>query len=142
MQVQDLMNSNVISIAPEESASLAARLLNRYNIGALPVCSTGQVLRGILTDRDIVMRCIAAEEDPERTSAGDIMTRDVATVTPEDDVRSAARLMAVKQVRRLPVVEDGKLVGMLSLGDVAQSQRFEMETSKAFSDISANVKRR
>ena len=142
MQVQDLMNSNVISIAPEESASLAARLLNRYNIGALPVCSTGQVLRGILTDRDIVMRCIAAEEDPERTSAGDIMTRDVATVTPEDDVRSAARLMAVKLVRRLPVVEDGKLVGMLSLGDVAQSQRFEMETSKAFSDISANVKRR
>lgn len=142
MQVQDLMNSNVISIAPEESASLAARLLNRYNIGALPVCSAGQVLRGILTDRDIVMRCIAADEDPERTSAGDIMTRDVATVMPEDDVRNAARLMALKQVRRLPVVEDGKLVGMLSLGDMAQSQRFEMETSKAFSDISANVKKR
>lgn len=61
MQVREIMNSNVVSIAPEESASLAARLLNRYNVGALPVCGTGQTLRGILTDRDIVMRCIAAD---------------------------------------------------------------------------------
>lgn len=142
MQVQDIMSSNVISISPEESASLAARLLNRYNIGALPVCSAGQVLQGILTDRDIVMRCIAADEPPERTLVRDIMTRNVIVVPPEDDVRSATRLMAAKQVRRLPVVSEGKLVGMLSLGDMAQSQRFEMEISKAFADISANIRRR
>ncbi|MDD4509843.1 MAG: CBS domain-containing protein [Oscillospiraceae bacterium] len=136
------MNGNVISIAPEESASLAARLLNRYNVGALPVCGAGQILRGILTDRDIVMRCIAADGDPEHTPVKEIMTRNVATVLPEDDVRNAARLMASKQVRRLPVVENGKLVGMLSLGDMAKSQMFDMEASKALSEISANIKRR
>ncbi len=132
----------MISIAPEESASLAARLLNRYNVGALPVCGDGQILRGILTDRDIVMRCIAADGDPEHTPVKEIMTRNVATVLPEDDVRNAARLMASKQVRRLPVVENGKLVGMLSLGDMAKSQMFDMEASKALSEISANIKRR
>ncbi|MGI6498505.1 MAG: CBS domain-containing protein [Oscillospiraceae bacterium] len=136
------MNGNVISIAPEESASLAARLLNRYNVGALPVCSAGQVLRGILTDRDIVMRCIAVDGDPEHTPVKEIMTRNVATVLPEDDVRNAARLMASKQVRRLPVVENGKLLGMLSLGDMAKRQMFDMEASKALSEISANIKRR
>lgn len=136
------MNGNVISIAPEESASLAARLLNRYNVGALPVCGDGQILRGILTDRDIVMRCVAADGDPEHTPVKEIMTRNVATVLPEDDVRNAARLMASKQVRRLPVVENGKLVGMLSLGDMAKSQMFDMEASKALSEISANIKRR
>jgi CBS domain-containing protein len=142
VQVKEIMNGNVISIAPEESASLAARLLNRYNVGALPVCGDGQILRGILTDRDIVMRCIAADGDPEHTPVKEIMTRNVATVLPEDDVRNAARLMASKQVRRLPVVENGKLVGMLSLGDMAKSQMFDMEASKALSEISANIKRR
>ncbi len=142
MQVREIMNSNVVSIAPEESASLAARLLNRYNVGALPVCGTGQTLRGILTDRDIVMRCIAADGDPEHTPVKEIMTRNVATVLPEDDVRNAARLMASKQVRRLPVVENGKLVGMLSLGDMAKSRMFDMEASKALSEISANIRKK
>ena len=142
MQVREIMNSNVITIAPEESASLAARLLNRYNVGALPVCGAEQTLRGILTDRDIIMRCIAADGDPEHTPVKEIMTRNVATVLPEDDVRNAARLMASKQVRRLPVVENGKLVGMLSLGDMAKSRMFDMEASKALSEISANIRKK
>lgn len=70
------------------------------------------------------------------------MTRNVATVLPEDDVRNAARLMASKQVRRLPVVENGKLVGMLSLGDMAKSRMFDMEASKALSEISANIRKK
>ena len=142
MQVREIMNSNVITIAPEESASLAARLLNRYNVGALPVCGAEQTLRGILTDRDIIMRCIAADGDPEHTPVKEIMTRNVATILPEDDVRNAARLMASKQVRRLPVVENGKLVGMLSLGDMAKSRIFDMEASKALSEISANIRKK
>ena len=142
MQVREIMNSNVVSIAPEESASLAARLLNRYNVGALPVCGAEQTLRGILTDRDIIMRCIAADGDPEHTPVKEIMTRNVATILPEDDVRNAARLMASKQVRRLPVVENGKLVGMLSLGDMAKSRIFDMEASKALSEISANIRKK
>ena len=107
MQVRDLMNPSVVSITPGESAALAARLLSRHNVGALPVCSENGTLRGMVTDRDIILRCIAAEEDPAKTPVKDIMTRACAVVAPEDDIREATRLMAVNQVRRLPVLEQG-----------------------------------
>ena len=118
MQVRDLMNPSVVTITPQESASLAARLLSRHNLGALPVCGNDGGLRGIVTDRDIVLRCIAAEDDPAQTQVKDIMTRNCAVVSPDDDAREATRLMAARQVRRLPVLEGGKVVGMVSLGDL------------------------
>lgn len=141
MQVRDLMNPGVVSITPGESAALAARLLSRHNVGSLPVCGEDGNLRGIVTDRDIITRCIAAEEDPAQTPVRDIMTRNCTTVSPDDDPREATRLMAAKQVRRLPVVEKGKVVGMVSLGDLATSHAFDMETSKALSEISEQVKK-
>lgn len=141
MQVKDLMSSGVITITPDENASLAARLLARHNIGALPVCTSEGSLRGILTDRDIVLRCIAAESQPENTLVRDIMTKNVVSVSPEDDLREATRLMASEQIRRLPVVENGAIVGMLSLGDLAKTQMFDMEASKALSEISSNIKK-
>jgi len=141
MQVRDLMNPSVVSVSTTDSASLAARLLSRHNVGALPVCTSDGRLRGIVTDRDIVLRCIAAEEDPAQTPVREIMTRGCYTVGPEDDCRQATRLMAARQVRRLPVVEGGKLVGMLSLGDLSRSHRFDMEASQALSEISENVLR-
>ena len=141
MRVDEFMNPNVVSISPEESAALAARLLSRHNLGSLPVCSEGGNLRGIVTDRDIVLRCVAAEISPESTRVGEIMTKNVVTVTPEDDVREAARIMSSKQVRRLPVVREGRVVGMLSLGDMAKSNRFNIEASKALSEISSNVRK-
>ena len=97
MQVRDFMNPSVVTITPGESAALAARLLARHNLGALPVCGEGGVLRGIVTDRDIVLRCVAAEEDPAQTPVRDIMTRGCAVVSPGDDAREATRLMAVRQ---------------------------------------------
>lgn len=141
MQVRDLMNQSVVSITPAESASLAARLLSRHNLGSLPVCGEDGGLRGIVTDRDIVTRCVAAEEDPEKVQVKDIMTRNCAVVSPDDDVREAARMMAGKQVRRLPVLEGGKVVGMVSLGDLALSQQYQMETGKALSEISEHIHR-
>lgn len=141
MQVRDLMNPSVVSITPTESATLAARLLSRHNVGSLPVCGEDGGLRGIVTDRDIVLRCIAAEEDPAKTQVKDIMSRNCAVVSPEDDVREASRLMATGQVRRLPVLEGGKVVGMVSLGDLAQNHSYGMEASKALSEISENVKK-
>ena len=128
------------AVTPEVEA-LAARLLARHNVGALPVCGPEGNLRGMVTDRDIVLRCVAAEEDPARTRVKDIMTRGCAAVAPDADPREAARLMAEKQVRRLPVVEDGRVVGVVSLGDLARSQRYDMEASKALSEISDNVRR-
>ena len=139
MQVKDLMNPSVITIEPGSSASLAARLISRHNVGSLPVCGDDRRLRGVVTDRDIVLRCIAAEEDPAQTLVRDIMTRSCATVSPQDDCREATRLMALHQVRRLPVVEGGKLVGVISLGDVARSGRFDMEAAQTLCEISENV---
>ena len=139
MQVRDLMNPGVVSITPGESAALAARLLARHNVGSLPVCGEDGRLRGIVTDRDIVTRCIAAEDDPAQTPVRDIMTRNCVSVSPDDDPREATRLMAARQVRRLPVTESGKVVGMVSLGDLATCHAFDMETSKALSEISERV---
>ena len=139
MEVRDLMNPSVVSIEPTSSAALAARLISRHNVGALPVCSQDRRLRGVVTDRDIVLRCVAAEEDPAQTMVRDIMTRNCATVAPGDDCREASRVMSVQQVRRLPVVEDGKVVGMISLGDLARSHRYDMEAAQALSEISENV---
>ena len=141
MQVRDLMSSSVLSIAPGESAALAARLLARHNIGSLPVCGTDGRLRGIVTDRDIVLRCVAAEEDPANTPVREIMSRNCAVVSPEDDAREASRMMAAAQVRRLPVTDGDKVVGMVSLGDLALSQAYNMEASQALADISDNIKR-
>ena len=141
MQVRDLMNPSVVSITPSESASLAARLLSRHNVGSLPVCGEDGGLRGIVTDRDIILRCVAAEEDPLKTQVKDIMTRNCAVVSPDDDAREATRLMAARQVRRLPVLEGGNVVRMVSLGDLAKSHQFDMEASKALSEISDNVKK-
>ena len=140
MHVRELMSPSVVSITPAESAALAARLLSRHNVGALPVCGEDGGLRGIVTDRDIVLRCVAAEEDPVKTQVRDIMSRNCAVVSPEDDIRLAGRLMAAGQVRRLPVVEQGKVIGMISLGDLARTHSCDMEAGKALAEISEQVK--
>ena len=88
-----------------------------------------------------MLRCVAAEEDPSKVPVRDIMSRNCAVVSPNDDAREASRMMAAAQVRRLPVTEEGKVVGMVSLGDLAVSQAYDMEASKALADISDNVKK-
>lgn len=140
LQVRDIMNPHVVSIDPTESAALAARLLARHNVGSLPVCGSGGQLQGMVTDRDIVLRCVAAEEDPRSVPVRSIMSRRPAVVTPEDDVRQAARLMSSQQVRRLPVVDKDRVVGVVSLGDLAKCGRYEMEISRALTDISENIR--
>ena len=142
MEVRELMNPSVVTIEPGASAALAARLLSRHNVGALPVCGADGRLRGMVADRDIILRCIAAEEDPAQTPVRDIMTRGCAWVEPRSDCRQATQLMAQRQVRRLPVVEGGKVVGIVSLADLARSQRFDMEAAQALGEISENIVRR
>lgn len=139
MFVKDLMSPSLITIEPGASAALAARLISRHNVGVLPVCAEDRKLRGVVTDRDIVLRCVAPEEDPAQTPVRDIMTRRCACVSPEEDCEAAARLMSERQVRRLPVVDKGRLVGMISLGDLARSHRYDMEAAQALSEITENV---
>lgn len=139
--VSEIMGTDVVSIDPEESVSLAARLLARHNIGAIPVCTKAGFVRGMVTDRDVVLRCVAREENPKEMAVGEMMSRDVYSVSPQDDVRKAMHLMAQRKVRRLPVVEDGKLTGMISLGDLAQCHGCDMEASRALADISGQLRR-
>ena len=141
MKTNELMSSRVISIHPDEPVSAAARQLRRNNIGALPVCDDSGRLRGMITDRDIVVRCIAADMDPGDTRIREIMSRGVVSVSPNDPVESAARKMAGHQVRRLPVVEGQRLVGILSLCDLARRSGCDMEAAEALSEISSNFRR-
>ncbi len=140
MQIKDVMSRKVISISPEESAAVAARLLAQHNIGALPVCGREGQLRGVLTDRDIVLRCVAAEDDVRTSRVSDLMTRRVVSVHPEDSLEQAAALMADAQVRRLPVEQGGRLVGMLSLADLACLPQEGQDAGAALRRISSNMR--
>ena len=142
MKVCDIMSSKVVSIGPDEPVSAAAKLLKRCNIGALPVCDANRRLRGIVTDRDIVTRCVALEADPAQTRVAEIMSRGVVTATPLDDTGHAARLMSEDRVRRLPVLDEGKLVGMVTLCDLARDANCDMEAAEALTEISSNIKRK
>ena len=135
------MSTNVVCVEPNESAAVAARLLSRFNVGALPVCTKDGRLRGMVTDRDIVLRCVAADDDAQTVKVSDIMTRRIYSVDAQESIQNASALMARRQVRRLPVEEGGKLVGMVSLGDVAKLQDYTTEAAEALSEISMNTKK-
>lgn len=141
MLVSELMSSSVVSISPKDTVLEASRLLDRYNIGALPVCSENGNIHGIITDRDIVTRCLAAERDPSQTMVRDIMSKSVMSVSPNDDVREAGNKMARGRVRRIPVAENGCLIGMITLGDIAGTNDYSMETSATLAEISSNFSR-
>ena len=142
MKVRDIMSEQVVSILQSEPVSAAARLLKQCNVGSLPVCDDKGRLRGMVTDRDIVLRCVASDADPSHTPVSEIMSRGIVTAAPLDDVDVAVRRMGGDQVRRLPVLDDGLLVGMVSLCDLARSSRCEMEASAALSEISSNYRRK
>lgn len=139
MKVKDLMTSPAIGIHPDESVEVAARKLANHNVGALPVCGQRGELCGVVTDRDLVTRCLAANKLPSQTKVREIMTGRVLTVNPDMEAGVAAHLMGRQQVRRLPVVENGRLCGMFSLGDLARVEDGVMDAADALSDISANI---
>ena len=142
MKVSEIMSGRVVSVGMREPVSAAARLLRQFNVGSLPVCDGQRRLRGVVTDRDIVTRCVAVGEDPAETPVSKIMTRGVRTVAPEDELDHAVRVMGEEQIRRLPVVEDGQLVGVVSLCDMARAKSCAMEAGAALTEISANVRRK
>ena len=142
MEVKDVMTKSVVSIHPGESVAVAARTMARYNIGSLPVCGSDGKLCGVVTDRDLVTRCLASQRMPEKTKVEDIMTGRVISAGPDMKVGVAAHLMGREQIRRLPVVENGKLCGMVSLGDLASREESSIDAADALSDISTNVSQR
>jgi CBS domain-containing protein len=120
--VRDAMTENPRSIGVSASVVEAARLMREEHIGSLPITDDEELV-GMITDRDITTRVVAEAADPTMTSVGDASSRDLISVQPDDDLEEAVQLMASHQVRRLPVVEDGRLVGIVAQADIALNFR-------------------
>ena len=116
--VRDAMTEHPRSIGVSASVVEAARLMREQHIGSLPVTEDERLV-GMITDRDITTRVVAESAVPETTSVGDVYSRDLISVEPNSDLEEALRLMARHQVRRLPVVENDRLVGMVAQADIA-----------------------
>jgi CBS domain-containing protein len=129
--VKDVMTAGVVAVRPDASLVEAAQLMRTQNIGDV-VVADGQDVIGVLTDRDIAVRAVADGADPMTVSAQTVCTPDPVTVTPDDLVATAVTLMREHAVRRLPVVENGLPVGMVSLGDLAETE----DPASALADIS------
>ena len=139
MQIKDLMTKDIRSLKIDQTLSDAARLMREVDVGIVPVTGKNGELLGVVTDRDIVIRCIALGKDPASAKIETIMTRDIVTISPETDVSEAARTMSDEKIRRLPVVEGVKLVGMISLGDLAASSKSDTMAGNALEDISTPI---
>ncbi len=139
MNIESIMTKNVRSIHPEEPITAAARLLKRENIGCLPVCDDSGRVSGMVTDRDITLRCVAAGMDPNRTTVSQIMTAGVYTLSPTDSVDTAAETMRKAQVHRIPVTDHGRLCGIVSLGDLTSRCDCGKETMQTITDLSSCV---
>ncbi len=139
MKLREIMTGNVVRINPEESVAVAARTLSHYNVGMLPVCGGDGRLYGVVTDRDLVTRCIAAGQLPESTPVRNVMTTKVVSAPPDMDTVSAAHLMGRQQIRRLPVLENGRLCGMVSLCDLANREETAYDAADALAQISSNI---
>lgn len=139
MKVREIMTTDVATASPDTTLEEIATMMRDEDTGAIPVVEENELI-GVITDRDIVIRCIAEGRKAAEATADDVISENIETVEPDVDVDEAARLMAQKQVRRLPVVENGRLVGMLSLGDIAVKESDET-AGEALESVSKGVKR-
>jgi len=132
--IKDLMTSNPKSCEPSTTVVDAAKVMAQEDVGPVPIVEGGRLV-GLVTDRDLVVRVLAEGKDPSSTTIGEIASADLTTVTPDTDLTEALELMSASQVRRLPVVEDGQLVGIVAQADVARAAD-EEQTGEVVQDIS------
>jgi CBS domain-containing protein len=118
VKVRETMTADVRTVRPTASLAEAARAMREEDVGALPIAEGGELV-GVVTDRDIVVRALSEDVDPHALYVSDVASRELVTVEPEQDLEDALALMARHQVRRVPVVENRHLVGMLAQADAA-----------------------
>ena len=121
MKVKECMCSNVVWATPDTTIQNIAKQMQEAHIGCVAVCDENDKVVGIVTDRDVILRCIASDKDYKQTPVSDIMTTNVHTVDANDNVTDAINYMCNCQVKRIPVVEEGKLKGIITLGDLAKN---------------------
>ncbi|HHY06534.1 MAG TPA: CBS domain-containing protein [Clostridia bacterium] len=136
MKLKEIMTKDVIAVSPDTSVLDVAQIMKDKNIGSVPVCKENMDVAGIITDRDIVLRVVCAEKNPKMIKCEEIMTDKLVVGKTDMEVEAALELMGDVQVRRLPVVENGKLVGFVSLGDLAVNSHFNHGSEEALAEIS------
>ncbi len=134
MKVRDIMTKEVACVAPGDQIERAAQLMKKYDVGSIPVVDNGRVT-GILTDRDIALRSVAQGGGITQTVAS-VMTPDLVVGTPDMDAKEAAKVMGERQIRRLPIVEGGSLVGIVALADISTEPVLQNKAKNALHDIS------
>ena len=135
MKVRELMTGNPSSVESNATLGQVATLMKQEDCGSIPVVD-GARLVGIVTDRDIVIRAVAAGKDPKTLRVSEVMSANPVTVGPDDDIKQAEKVMADRQIRRLPVVEKGALVGILVTAQIARAEN-ERATGETLKEISA-----
>lgn len=136
MNIKNIMTPNPITVSKNTTIKTTAMLMRKHNIGAIPVTENySSRLLGIVTDRDIVTRCVSRNLNAETTFVENIMTSGTITVLPENSVTESSRIMAKNKIRRLPVVTNGEVIGIVSIGDISRSKLMFAETASAFCDI-------
>ncbi len=136
MIVKELMSSRICFAKPDATASDAASLMKKYDIGLVPVCDNKGCLLGLVTDRDLVLRSLTDEKrEISKIPLSEIMTSEIAYATPDMNIHDAALIFAEKKLRRLPVLENSRLVGILSLSDLSQKKIFLAEVGDIMGSI-------
>ena len=134
MKVRELMTTEPTTVEPKATLGEVATLMKQEDCGSIPVVEGGRLV-GIVTDRDIVVRGVAAGKDPKTQRVSEVMSADPVTIGPDDDVTNAEKKMADRQIRRLPVVEGGKLVGIIVTAQIARAEN-ERKVGETLKEIS------
>ena len=122
MKVRECMCNQVSCVKPETTLKDVAKMMQENHVGCIPVCDTKNMVVGLVTDRDLVLRGIACNKDTATTPVSEVMTTKVYTVAPDAEVTEASKIMCDCQVKRVPVIENETIVGIITLGDLANNQ--------------------
>ena len=135
MKIKDIMSKEIVSLNSDASIEKAAQLMKQYDVGSIPVCSNNEVI-GIVTDRDITLRSVAKDQGSKLQKVSDIMTSNLVVGDPDMNVHDAAALMSEKQIRRLPIVENKNLVGIVALADISLEPSLQDNAEVTLKNIS------
>lgn len=122
MKVRDCMCNDVACVCPDATIKEVAKLMQNRHVGCIPVCDSNQKVLGIVTDRDLILRTLACDKDVNQTKVSDVMTTKIYNCTPEAEIEDVEQIMCDCQIRRVPVVENEQLIGIITIGDLAHNK--------------------
>ena len=139
MLIKDIMSNDIVSLNSEDSIERAAQMMKQFDVGAIPVCNQEKLV-GMVTDRDITLKSVAAGANGNQQKIRDVMTSNPVTGSPDMDIHDAARIMSEQQIRRLPIIQNNNLVGIVSLGDISVEPTLQDNAEEALKNISEPTK--